>query len=277
MYGNYEGYEFINVFRRLWVPLVSIPSIERFLFIKLSRLGRRIRRSAASYRALEMIYTYSRDDTRGKGILERLATHILLHCLNAKAVRNRLKLVKEELEKIIVGLDKNDIHIMSLGSGSARAVIETLVACNGESTKYTVTLVDQSQSALNFSKQLAVMNGVLVNVTLVRGMLEEFVKNGRDHPPDIVEMVGIMDYFDDATAQEVLGEIYRLLLPGGVLITCNIHDNPERPFMTKVMDWPMVYRNAEELSRVMRRSGFNDHQITYEPLGIHGVAVGRKV
>ncbi len=273
-------YEKVGVVRRmiifLWLPLVSIPLIGNFLFIRLSNLGRTIKRFSATYKALEIIYTYSWKTTTGKGMLERVLTHILLQFMNAKAVRNRLKLVKQELRQAILSLNNQEIHIMSLGSGSARAIIEVLSEETGHNRKYTATLVDQSRSALRHSRELAEENGILPNIILVRGMLEEFTENSHNHPPDIVEMVGILDYFDKETAIRVISEIYRLLSPRGVLITCNIRTNPEKRFLTRILGWSMIYREPEELSQILLEAGFECPQIISEPLGIHILAVARK-
>lgn len=280
MLSRYEKVGFVGkVSRFLWLPLVSVPLIGSFLFVRLSSLGRTMKRFAASYKALEIIYTYSWEKTAGKGMVERILTHILFNFMNAKAVRNRLRLVKQELERAILSLDKDEIHIMSLGSGSARAIIEVLAEMKNQNDgkKYTATLVDKSRSALEYGKILAKEKGVSESLTPVKGMLEEFVRNGQDYPPDIVEMVGILDYFDDDIAIEVVSEIYKLLPPGGILITCNVCDNSERMFLTHVLRWPMVYRGQRELCEILTRAGFTHPQVAFEPLGIHRLAIGRKI
>lgn len=278
MLTRYEKVGFMGRFAiAIFLPLLSIPLIGNFLFVRLSSLGRKIKRFAATYKALEIIYTYSWEKTAGKGMLERILTHILFNFMNAKAVRNRLRLVKQELRQAILSLSKDEIHIMSLGSGSARAVIEVLAEMKNQNNgkNYTATLVDKSKSALEYSKRLAEERGVSENLTPVKGMLEEFVKNGQNCPPDIVEMVGILDYFDDDIAIEVISEIYKLLPPGGILITCNICENSERMFLTYVLRWPMVYRGKKELCEILTRAGFVHSQVIFEPLGIHGLSIGK--
>lgn len=274
---EYEKQSFWQqMFGFLWIPVVSVPAIGNFLFVKLSRQGRDIKRFATTYKALEIIYTYSRETTKGRGLFERVFTHLLLNFINAKAARNRLRLVGEELKQILFSFTRKTIYIMSLGSGSARAIIETLRQVNDNGYKCNATLVDRSRSALRYSQMLAEEKGVGASMAWVQGRLEEFVKNGRNHPPDVVEMVGIMDYFDDATAKAVIREVHKLLAPGGVLITCNIRKNPEEGFLTTVLEWPMVYREPVELAKIMEESGFKDYKIIYEPLGIHGVVVAKK-
>ena len=259
----------------LFIPLIS-NWIGQSLFVRMSALGRRIKKYAATYRALEDIYTYSYSDTKGKEFFERLFTDILLHFVNAKGVRNRLIIIEQELLKLIFSLGKKKIHIMSLGSGSARAILGT-IASNTDGVVCEATLIDKSRAALIYSQKMAI--GLRLdtdNFVWERGLIEEFVKNGKKHPPDIVEMAGIMDYFEDETAVNVLKQIFRFLLPGGALITCNICDNPERIFLERVLNWHMIYRNVSQLSAIMQKAGFENFKIIQEPLGIHNIAIGYK-
>jgi ubiquinone/menaquinone biosynthesis C-methylase UbiE len=253
------------------------------LFVKCSRRGKAVKRFRASHQALELIYTYSWEATQGKKLIERLLTHILFHFANARAVRNRLRLVKKELRRVILSFPKKEITIASLGSGSARAIIETVAELIEEDVncKFTVVLVDASENALRYSELLAKEYGIadFVEWVRVKGLLEEFVNNSHDYPPDIVEMVGVMDYFDEETAIEVLSKIYEILSSSGVLITCNIRQNIERIFLERVLRWQMIYREPEDLADLILLSGFKEEniEIIYEPLKIHGLVVAHKM
>jgi len=92
-------------------------------------------------------------------------------------------------------------------------------------------------------------------------------------------MVGDMEYFDKIASLDAISQIYDILNPQGTLITCNVRDNPEKLFLDRVLEWPMTYREPEELAEIMLSSGFDsqDVDIIYEPLLIHGVVVARKV
>ncbi len=272
-----ESMETVSLFQKFACFFVFLISnrLGRILFVDTNTLGRRIKKYATTYRALEDIYTYSRTESRGKGLFERIFTDILFHFVNAKGVRNRLRVIERELQKVIISLHKKRVHIMSLGSGSARAILETIsVKTNG--VVCDVTMVDKSRAALMYSQKIAAALGLDGNLVWVKGLLEEFIKNGKDHPPDIVEMAGIMDYFSEDTAVEVLKQIHRLLLPGGALITCNICVNPERQFLEKVLGWYMVYRDAGQLARIMKQAGFQEFKIIQEPLSIHNIVIGHK-
>ncbi|MAG44763.1 hypothetical protein CL633_02635 [bacterium] len=286
---NWMQKSFKSVWALLAWTISFFGAIGNWLFVKHSKLGREIKRLRASHLALEKIYTYSPDITKNKSWFDRKLTHILLNFLNAKAVRNRLKLVKKKLRQAILALDKKEITIASLASGSARAVVEVLseLQNNGCSIKFTVILVDASKNAIKYSEKLAKEYGIenSVNWIRVHGMLEDFIKNGNAYPPDIVEMVGIMDYYGQndnyyqLEALDVVSQIYNIMQERGYLITCNIRDNIERIFMVNILLWKMVYREPEDLAEIALASGFEaeDCEIIYEPLKIHGLLVCRKM
>lgn len=277
-------YEKAGLFRKIiglsWIkPLAHFKKIGNRL-LKYSPTAYQVKKYATNFKALELMYTYSWFETKGMSIITRLVTHLWFNILNCKAVRNRLKLVKKILKKSIISLSQEKVTIISLGSGSARAIIETIAELREKDYGYQIKaiLVDRSRNALLYSEKLARQYGVADSIICVKGLLEEFIKNCRENPPDIVEMVGVMDYFDDEQAIDVVSKIYTLLSPRGILITCNIKNNPERKFLTRIVGWSMIYRDKQELAEIIILSGFSPRQIEliYEPLGIHGLVVATK-
>lgn len=275
-----NGYEIFRWWKKIIWPLtIKIFSgrLGEWLFIRHCSLGRKLRRYATTHVALEMIYQYSWQMTKGQPLSERILSHILFHFINGKAVRNRLRLVEKELKKAVVGLDVPNPRLISYAAGSARAVIYALKeALENGHPQAKAMLIDRSRNALNYSKRLAEKYGVQNTLVWVRGMLEELVQNAKEFPPDIVEMVGIMDYFDRGLAVKVCRAIYQRLPPGGCLITCNVIPNPEKSFLTDVLQWPMIYRQPRELLSILQESGFGDIHIFIEPMGIHALAICTK-
>ena len=91
-------------------------------------------------------------------------------------------------------------------------------------------------------------------------------------------MVGFMDYLSQSKGILITKKIYNVLPDSGYFITCNIKDNDERKFLTKVLNWDMNYRDPDELSTILVEGGFDPDycQILYEPYKIHGIAIGKK-
>ncbi len=273
MYTTEKAGSFSRAFRACLLPIVSIDIIGNIL-IKGSNSVKKLKENATTYKALEIVYNYSWENTKEteKRLLKRIFTYILFNtCVlcNYKAVRNRLKIVKKELEKQMSLLNGKDICIMSLGSGSARAIIETLET---EKKEAKAILIDMEEEALEYAEALAKKKGVR-EIIPKKGLIREFVKNGRIYSPDIIEMVGILEYFDDSFALKVLKKVYEILPQGGVLITANLRDNPEREFLENVLDWFMIYREPKEFKELLLKAGFKEVRLEIDPVGIHVVAV----
>jgi len=237
-----------------------------------------VRRWATTYKALEIMYSYPERCKKGETTKVDFFWERFLS--NAKSIRNRLVLTKRELLIAIRDVKKRkaSVNLISLGSGSARAVIETLAQLDGLSP-VQAKLVDMSRKAISFSQELAAscnVNQIEWHRDYAQN-LERYCSNG--FQPDIVEMVGLLDYYPYDQAVDLITKIWEVLPNGGWLITCNIRDNFERPFVTKSINWPMIYRPPQELADILLEAGFlkENIKVVYEPLKIHGLAIAQKL
>lgn len=228
--------------------------------------------NVATFKALEIIYTYHRRRNSNR------ADHFWQNFLfNAVSIRNRLILVKKEiLARIrIVAQRKQVIRLLSIGSGSARPIFEAISTLNGKQA-IEIMLVDIDAIAIQFSQGLA--RELNLNHTQWQCgnffRLEQYCK---DFHPDVVEMVGLLDYLNDKQVVALLRKIFSVLAPEGYLITGNINPNIEAPFVTKGIHWPMIYRTPEHLAALLVEAGFANIEIAQEPLKIHTVAIVQKL
>ena len=69
---------------------------------------------------------------------------------------------------------------------------------------------------------------------------------------DLIYSAGLYDYLKDDTGRRLTQALFRLLNPGGVLLTGNFLTGiPDRGYMETVMDWTLIYRTAEEISALV--------------------------
>lgn len=279
-------YEKVGNIRRLfnlclWFPFVSrLPQkLAIRLFTKSSEHTRLIRKFSKSHKALELMYGYEGFKVNGNGILDAVSAHFWeTAVINASAVRNRLKLVKKILKEVLTEKkDGKQIKVLSLASGSARAVIEVMAELKDIDIR--CRFVDLSREALEFSKQLAETRQVSGKISLLRANVLEVGKFCANWNPDVIEVVGLFDYLDDAVAIKLISDLHERLEVNGVLVISNVNDNPERRFVKEVVDWDMIYRTPEELGSLLVSGGFvsRDCRIICEPLKIHSIAVARKL
>lgn len=288
---KYEKNSFLKkVINFFLTPILnSLPAYFNVVVRKTSKDADKVIKTATSHHAIEILYNYH--PQKIKNGIERFFYYIWFNLNNPKAVRNRLKLVTREVKTAIQTFDRNnkDINILSIASGSARAIVDALLSIetvehlNLRDNNLHVTFLDKNPHACGYSKYLIEQQHwggkyfFRWITDTASSFPSHFAKNGWDKP-DIVEMVGLLDYFIDEQVEKIFSVIYENMTQNGILITANIADNNERPFVTRVIGWKMIYRSPEQFTRLMVRAGFKPEQIRiiYEPLKIHFVAIAKK-
>lgn len=254
-------------------------------FDGLCRPLRAIKEGAASWRALDLIYNYFekyRDFhpvyyPNGLWWWERLIADFWIGMMNAQAVRNRKKYVVGELSRLIrkVAENSDEVRIFSVASGSAEAVFDGIIQSGIANVK--VVLLDLDETAIEYSRKLAGEKGITSSIiTTICGNTTNVGKIIEEFNPQIIEMVGFLDYRPDSKAVKLFQKIYNPLMIGGYFITANICPNPERRFLQWIINWMMFYRKKEALKDILKEGGFRKHNVELEPQGIHAIAIAQK-
>jgi SAM-dependent methyltransferase len=200
--------------------------------------------------------------------------------VNAQAVRNRLRLVKRELAKAIkeIAQREEEIVLLSIASGSAQAVLETMLEVRKEGLKVKAFFLDLDSTAIEYSRKMAEKYGLKDKIHFIRTSTANLEKVIDGRRPHIVEMIGFLDYRPNAKAIALIKRINNLLLPGGKFLTANMCPNFEQYFMKWVINWRMIYRTPKELGQIIAGGGFDpgNCQIICEPLQLHALAVCQK-
>jgi hypothetical protein len=137
-------------------------------------------------------------------------------------------------------------------------------------------LVDIDEKAFIRAHELLKEYDLLNEIKTEKNDVNNVDKISERFNPDIIEMMGFLDYINQEKAIELAKKALSSLSNGGYMITCNIQSNLERYFLTWVIDWPMVYRTPEELGGIAKEAGFRDYRLVYEPLKIHGILIAKK-
>ncbi len=220
-----------------------------------------------TFRALEVMYTYS--PSSSGSFWERVWQSLG----NAKALRNRLKLVKTLVRNALERVGEG-VTLLSLGSGSGRALLEVLAEAKPSNVR-RVVFVDLSRDALEAGKELAKQLGVdsAYQLDWYRNSVQDLTRFAH-LSPTIIEMVGLLDYFPAKEAVCLLSNLYQILAPSGIFIVGNVRWNEEALFVERAVGWHLIYREPEEIFQLLREAGFPAEgiRIYYEPMQIHGVA-----
>jgi SAM-dependent methyltransferase len=85
--------------------------------------------------------------------------------------------------------------------------------------------------------------------------LEELVRPGSI---DLVDLLGLFEYFPDELAVDLLGRVRQVLRPGGLVVFGNMLSvRPQQIFFTHVSLWPPLFqRSLTQLLELVERAGF---------------------
>lgn len=268
-----------KLFNIFFVPVLNVlPVKSRKLISKSNKEVGEIVKNATNHKALEILYNNGKESRKNlKGVVKKVTHLIWFNTNNSKAARNRLKIVKDELEKILIEKQGQDIVFLSIAAGSARAIIE-IVEKVKPTSKFEFNFLDKNPEAAVYSKEMVqnsdyIRNNPNFTFNWITDTVNNFLDTQKDKKYTIIEMVGLMDYFNDEKALNIFSKIYKILEKDGVFLTANINSNSEKKFVTKAIGWPMIYRRAEELAILVHQAGF-DHEkmdIYYEPHKIHSI------
>ena len=266
-----------------WVALKKIIlgpklKINTLWFDGLSPTCREMKENAMHWKALDIAYNYK---FKKKNDFTTKITDFWLKIRNAKAVRNRLKLVKNKLrEEVNNILDGGaEIRLLSIACGSAQGVIEVMAEFKQKGASIKAIFLDLDPGAIEYSKTMAQKAGIINQITFVNKSAGDLEAAVNEFKPHIVEMVGFLEYRIKEKAIILIEKIHQLLVPGGVALISNVARNSERWFLSQVLNWPMVYRTPQQLAEVVIKGGFEPKncEIVYEPLKIHGIAICKKI
>ncbi len=262
------------------------PPSTSILFDRFSRPLRDIRLGAASWKALDIIYHWFDPDWRfdhyaNLGFFEELLADFWIGMINAQAVRNRFKLASREISRAIDRLlPRDEIRIFSIAAGSGEVILKEMVKRKQQGIVIRALLLDFDPTACEYARELADRYGVTDQIEVIRANIRqiEAVLEQKQFRPDIIEMLGFLDYRPREKAVTLINRIWKLLPSGGVFFTCHIRRNPERWFLRWVISWWMIYRQPQELANLIAEGGFAPDQVRllYEPQTVHGIAIATK-
>lgn len=271
--------------RALLVPFMNaLPSPVVRGIMQLSGDALAVSRRPGSTHALEVMYSRSGSNMYGAksvmGMLDFFWHHLFSQ---PKAIRNRLRLVRkiitEDIERRFEE-GQRSLSILSVGGGSTRALMECMKGLLDKGIDISgikVTNVDKSADAIELGRENSRGLGVSECFNWICADARDTGSLVPAGSVDIVEMVGLLDYFDYGKSVNVISMLYRASKDDGLFVAANVHPNPEKVLVRKT-GWPeMYYREPEEFRKILKEAGFTRQAFVYiEPLKVHMVATVRK-
>ncbi len=208
----------------------------------------------------EMVNMILRDPTEGASLFAKVINTRFVHGAPAEAHRNRIKylsnLLREETHKRAkVG---KVTHIFNLGCGPAKEIQDFLMF-DDLCERANFTLLDFNDETLAYTSKL--LNEIKMKhkrqtpITMIKRSVHQILKEGRRGAEagkptsyDVVYCAGLFDYLSDRICRRLMDIFYEMVAPGGLLVATNVEaSNPDRQMMEYLMDWHLIYRDAEQL------------------------------
>ena len=251
---------------------------------------RYVKYHAMEWKALEYLYVWSEHTRRLRGV-DWLFSNLWNQLENVRATRNRFRNLRAELLEEVRALLRRgeDVRIVSLAAGSARAPIEAMAFLLRRDptllARLHLLLVDADPEAFRFARDLAAAlapgleRQIEMMVSTISGdkeKLNPLLRCLRSFDPNIIEMVGFTDYMLSGKAIVVFRAIREVMPSGACFLTTNVPPNGERIFLERVVTWKMRNRTEQQVHALFQAAGFTTVRTVWEPTGIQPIYVARK-
>lgn len=203
-------------------------------------------------------------------------------------VRTRATCAMEEAANHLTSrgaVKESGVVSLSLACGAAAPVYELMAKLQSRGLKVDKSvLADMDPMALASAYSIGESKGVedkvelklenLVNMQTGEARdLTEFTEKGS---VDVVDLLGIFEYFPRPLAVSLLKEVKKVLSPDGIIVFGNMLDKrPQQTFFSDVSLWPpLQQRSLTEMFSILDEAGFDakkDARILLPPQGVYAV------
>lgn len=171
-----------------------------------------------------------------------------------------IDLMQREHDRVIdTDGDASEFKVASLGCGPAREVSDYVARRRSWPGTAIWTLIDQEEEALGVAyrackREIGEHDSPaqldLLNLSFVQ-MINEGVPLHESESQDFIYCTGLFDYIKKSRAQVLIGALYDLLAPGGLMSVGNAV-SPQDWFWTPEFlgDWTMIYRTREQVAEL---------------------------
>ena len=195
------------------------------------------------------------------------------------ASRNRRKLVTAKLAEVLKTMaGESSIHLLGIGAGPGLHLQDAVVRAGLSPQNLHIWLIDQDSDAFEFGRQCAAERGLSRCVEFVQGDAREIRKVLPHVAPNVVKIVGLLEYLTDEQAIQLLKAMRDVIHPSGRLLTHGLVDRYNAgPFLARTFGLKHVQRNAEDVRTLLKQVGFETLSVFETPMQVYPVLLARPV
>ena len=207
----------------------------------------------------EMVNMMLRDPYEGPNIYYKIVNKLFLMEGPSVAHKNRVKIMHCKLEALVdqAKRDGKTIKIFNLGCGPA-VEVQRLLNTRVLDERTEITLMDFNDQTLGYTKSLldkiGKNNNSFPKITYEQQSVDQILRQSarltaeESNKYDFIYCAGLFDYFSDRACSRVLKLFYKLVKPGGEVLSTNVHsDNPAIAAMEYLVEWYLVYRDEQQM------------------------------
>jgi len=212
----------------------------------------------------EMVNMMLRDPHEGPNIYYKIVNKLFLMEGPSVAHKNRVRIMHSKLEALVDEAQRGGrtIKILNLGCGPA-VEIQRLLKTRILDERTEITLMDFNDQTLGYTKSLLDRigheNNSFPNIIYQQQSVDQILRQSarltaeESNKYDFIYCAGLFDYFSDRACSRVLKLFYKLVKPGGEVLSTNVHsDNPAIAAMEYLVEWYLVYRDEKQMLSLVK-------------------------
>lgn len=194
------------------------------------------------------------------------------------ATRNRHRYVVQHLAELIRHVAmKEPVSILGVGAGPGRNIQDAIVASGVNPRRVNAYLIDLADDAFPFGCDRAAKLGIASCVHYLRGDARRIREVLPDVSPQILKLIGLIEYLSDHELRELLHSLYEIMPPGARLVTHGLIDSHGAgPFLRRVFELRHRYRTADDLKMLLGDCGLRVGECFTEPMGIFPIVTAER-
>jgi hypothetical protein len=195
--------------------------------------------------------------------VDRWAFERFAYSLDARGIRTRAVVMRHlitDYARHNLAKGNKELELLSVACGAAVPVFEGLQQIKSElpGIRAHVTAVDLDVDALKFAHQIAPDYGLTekdfetVVMNIKKGLMYgDTLAEKLPKKPDVVDMLGIFEYFDDESAAILLAKAHQLLGDEGMVVFGNmLNTHPQLQVNQRAVGWPII--KPRSISRIKK-------------------------
>ena len=192
------------------------------------------------------------------------------------ATRNRRKLVVAKLTEILKTFHGDSpVAMIGVGTGPGLHVQEAICRSNLDPTRVQAFLIDRDSDAFEYGRQCARDRGIENCISYVQGDAREIRRILPNISPQVVKIVGLLEYLTDEQVLDLFRALREVMAPGARILTHGMVDRYNTaPFNSRTFGLNHVYRRGSHVERLLRTAGFRDIETHEEPMRIYPILIG---